>query len=186
MNMHARPPRAAGTAADGTLGVRPARRPLWRSASARFALLQFLLSLACTLPVIFYIYHKVDGILLADFTRPLEFRLSNLEKHHAKGGIAELRTAVGSRAERAHRDQTAILLADADGHKLAGNLTAWPDAVAATQDWAPASLQRDGVSHAEEMIFGALIVWFLVVEPHGLARLWSTGRQKLRLWPFPH
>ncbi|MBA2673714.1 branched-chain amino acid ABC transporter permease [Ramlibacter sp.] len=42
------------------------------------------------------------------------------------------------------------------------------------------------VSHAELIIFGALIVWFLIVEPHGLARLWSTGKQKLRLWPFPH
>ncbi len=42
------------------------------------------------------------------------------------------------------------------------------------------------VSHAELMIFGALIVWFLIVEPHGLARLWSTGKHKLRLWPFPH
>jgi branched-chain amino acid transport system permease protein len=41
-------------------------------------------------------------------------------------------------------------------------------------------------SHAELMIFGALIVWFLIVEPHGLARLWSIGKQKLRLWPFPH
>ncbi|MES2979912.1 MAG: branched-chain amino acid ABC transporter permease [Pseudomonadota bacterium] len=43
-----------------------------------------------------------------------------------------------------------------------------------------------GVAHAELMIFGALIVWFLIVEPHGLARLWSVGKQKLRLWPFPH
>lgn len=42
------------------------------------------------------------------------------------------------------------------------------------------------VSHAELMIFGGLIVWFLIVEPHGLARLWSMGKQKLRLWPFPH
>ncbi len=42
------------------------------------------------------------------------------------------------------------------------------------------------VSHAELMTFGALIVWFLIVEPHGLARLWSVGKQKLRLWPFPH
>jgi hypothetical protein len=41
------------------------------------------------------------------------------------------------------------------------------------------------VSHAELMIFGALIVWFLIVEPHGLAKLWSTGKQKLRLWPSP-
>ncbi len=42
------------------------------------------------------------------------------------------------------------------------------------------------VSHAEFMVFGALIVWFLIVEPHGLAKLWSVGKQKLRLWPFPH
>ncbi len=43
-----------------------------------------------------------------------------------------------------------------------------------------------GVSHTETMVFGALIVWFLIVEPHGLARLWSIGKQKMRLWPFPH
>ena len=43
-----------------------------------------------------------------------------------------------------------------------------------------------GISHAELMIFGGLIVWFLIVEPHGLAKLWSVAKQKLRLWPFPH
>ena len=43
-----------------------------------------------------------------------------------------------------------------------------------------------GIAHAELMVFGALIVWFLIVEPHGLAKLWSIGKQKLRLWPFPH
>ena len=42
------------------------------------------------------------------------------------------------------------------------------------------------VSHLEIMIFGALIVFFLIVEPHGLARLWAIGKEKLRLWPFPH
>ncbi len=41
-------------------------------------------------------------------------------------------------------------------------------------------------SHLEAMIFGSLIVFFLIVEPHGLARLWSIGKEKLRLWPFPH
>jgi branched-chain amino acid transport system permease protein len=43
-----------------------------------------------------------------------------------------------------------------------------------------------GIAHAELIIFGALIVWFLIVEPHGLAKLWSIAKQKLRLWPFPH
>jgi branched-chain amino acid transport system permease protein len=41
-------------------------------------------------------------------------------------------------------------------------------------------------AHLTFMIFGSLIVFFLIVEPHGLARLWSTAKEKLRLWPFPH
>jgi branched-chain amino acid transport system permease protein len=41
-------------------------------------------------------------------------------------------------------------------------------------------------SHLELMIFGALIIFFLIVEPQGLARLWAIGKEKLRLWPFPH
>jgi branched-chain amino acid transport system permease protein len=41
-------------------------------------------------------------------------------------------------------------------------------------------------AHLELMIFGALIIFFLIVEPQGLARLWAIGKEKLRLWPFPH
>ena len=47
-------------------------------------------------------------------------------------------------------------------------------------------VSTSGIAHTELMVFGALIVWFLIVEPHGLARLWTLGKQKLRLWPFPH
>ena len=42
------------------------------------------------------------------------------------------------------------------------------------------------ISHIEYMTFGALIIFFLIVEPNGLARLWQIGKEKLRLWPFPH
>jgi branched-chain amino acid transport system permease protein len=38
----------------------------------------------------------------------------------------------------------------------------------------------------ELMIFGGLILFFLIVEPSGLARLWQITKEKLRLWPFPH
>lgn len=41
-------------------------------------------------------------------------------------------------------------------------------------------------SNLELMVFGALIIFFLIVEPHGLARLWQISKEKLRLWPFPH
>lgn len=41
-------------------------------------------------------------------------------------------------------------------------------------------------AHVELMVVGALIVFFLIVEPHGLAQLWRLAKEKLRLWPFPH
>lgn len=39
---------------------------------------------------------------------------------------------------------------------------------------------------ASFVIVGALIIFFLIVEPYGLARLWQIGKQKLRMWPFPY
>jgi branched-chain amino acid transport system permease protein len=47
-------------------------------------------------------------------------------------------------------------------------------------------LPNSVTSNLELMVFGALIIFFLIVEPHGLARLWQIGKEKLRLWPFPH
>ncbi len=44
----------------------------------------------------------------------------------------------------------------------------------------------DIAAHFEFVIVGALIIFFLIVEPHGLAALWRTLKEKLRLWPFPH
>lgn len=40
--------------------------------------------------------------------------------------------------------------------------------------------------HLTAMLVGALIILFLIIEPHGLARLWQIGKQKLRVWPFPY
>ncbi len=42
------------------------------------------------------------------------------------------------------------------------------------------------VEHINLMITGALIILFLIVEPHGFARLWQIGKEKLRNWPFPY
>ena len=42
------------------------------------------------------------------------------------------------------------------------------------------------VEQLQFVIVGALIIFFLVVEPNGLARLWQIGKQKLRVWPFPY
>ena len=42
------------------------------------------------------------------------------------------------------------------------------------------------LKQVELMVFGGLILFFLIVEPSGLARLWQITKEKLRLWPFPH
>jgi branched-chain amino acid transport system permease protein len=41
-------------------------------------------------------------------------------------------------------------------------------------------------ANSEAIVFGGLIVFFLIVEPFGMARMWRTIKQKLRLWPFPY
>jgi branched-chain amino acid transport system permease protein len=48
------------------------------------------------------------------------------------------------------------------------------------------SIRAATVEHLQFMITGALIIVFLIIEPHGLARLWQIGKQKLRVWPFPY
>ncbi|WP_108662385.1 branched-chain amino acid ABC transporter permease [Acuticoccus kandeliae] len=54
----------------------------------------------------------------------------------------------------------------------------------------PAALGLDLAAATVEqlnfLIVGALIIGILIIEPHGLARLWSVARQKLRVWPFPY
>jgi branched-chain amino acid transport system permease protein len=42
------------------------------------------------------------------------------------------------------------------------------------------------VEHITFMTVGLLIIFFLIVEPAGLARLWQVAKQKLRVWPFPY
>jgi len=38
----------------------------------------------------------------------------------------------------------------------------------------------------EQVIFGVMIIAFLIYEPLGLARLWQIAKERLRLWPFKH
>lgn len=44
----------------------------------------------------------------------------------------------------------------------------------------------DIVAHLQLIVVGALIIVFLILEPHGIAQLWRVAKEKFRLWPFPH
>ena len=47
-------------------------------------------------------------------------------------------------------------------------------------------MQAVTAKHFEFMFFGGLIIFFLIVEPHGIARIWQITKEKMRIWPFPH
>jgi branched-chain amino acid transport system permease protein len=55
-----------------------------------------------------------------------------------------------------------------------------------TQEYLAHFLSPSISSNLQLIVFGGLIIFFLIVEPHGLARLWQIAKEKLRLWPFPH
>jgi len=40
------------------------------------------------------------------------------------------------------------------------------------------------ISAVEQIVFGVMIIGFLIFEPLGLARLWQITKERLRLWPF--
>ena len=44
----------------------------------------------------------------------------------------------------------------------------------------------DIAENLQRITLGVLIIVFLIKEPHGIAALWRTTKEKLRLWPFPH
>ncbi|MGX1098485.1 branched-chain amino acid ABC transporter permease [Amorphus sp. MBR-141] len=48
------------------------------------------------------------------------------------------------------------------------------------------SIEAATIEHVNFVIIGALIIFILIVEPHGLARMWQILKQKLRVWPFPY
>ena len=48
--------------------------------------------------------------------------------------------------------------------------------------WAPRATEI--LSPLQEVVFGCLIIGFLVFEPHGLTELWRRVRRYFHLWPF--
>lgn len=61
-----------------------------------------------------------------------------------------------------------------------------PIFVRALPDLMGVAINASTVDHISRMVIGALIIFFLIVEPHGFARLWQIVKEKLRNWPFPY
>ena len=64
-------------------------------------------------------------------------------------------------------------------------MTLVPELLKLLVGWLPASANATLVlSPVRTIVFGALIVGFLIFEPHGLAEIWRRVRRVFHLWPF--
>lgn len=64
-------------------------------------------------------------------------------------------------------------------------MTLVPELLKLVVGWLPMSANATLIlSPVRTMVFGALIVGFLIFEPHGLAEVWRRIRRFFHLWPF--
>jgi branched-chain amino acid transport system permease protein len=64
-------------------------------------------------------------------------------------------------------------------------MTMVPELLKLVLDWLPLDSNTALIlSPVRTVVFGALIVLFLILEPHGLAEIWRRVRRTFHLWPF--
>jgi branched-chain amino acid transport system permease protein len=54
--------------------------------------------------------------------------------------------------------------------------------VAVVAQWVPRATEI--LSPVQQVVFGLLIMGFLIFEPHGLQEIWRRIRRFFHLWPF--
>ena len=109
-------------------------------------------------------------------------------------GLLQLRTVGGSRFRILSQQIAGNGLITAEVELLADEAPALPQSqhsvcvevlrgiVTLLTIWAPNAMEL--LSPMREMVFGALIIAFLIFEPHGLVEMWRRIRRFFHLWPF--
>lgn len=124
---------------------------LRHSTTARFVFLYLALSLVGALPILFFIYHQTDRVVVRGHQSTVEDRTAILIGGYRAGGTAELAREVAERSAGplAHG---VLLLTDRSGRKLAGNVGAWPPSLGNRTTWREMLLYREG--HVRPERFG--------------------------------
>jgi signal transduction histidine kinase len=129
---------------------------LKQSTTARFVLLYLALSVAGVLPVLFVVYHQADRISHDHFESQIANRKANLLLSYRTSGIPAVEQGIRDRIASGAAAQTALLLVDPTGRKIAGNVAAWPPTLRGSSDWTEMRLYRDGHAQAELFALSAI------------------------------
>jgi signal transduction histidine kinase len=126
-----------------------------RSATGRFLILHVLLTLLSTVPVLSFVYYQTDRALVATYRQRIADREKGMLFHYRRGGISELKQWVDERVATGTTGDSAVLVADPSGRKIAGNLTSWPPTITHNVGWAEMPLYREGHDHPEQFAISA-------------------------------
>jgi signal transduction histidine kinase len=129
---------------------------LKNSTAARFVLLYLALSLAGALPMLLVVYHQADRISRDHFEAQIANRKANLLLSYRTGGIPAVAQGIRDREASGAAAQTALLLVDPAGRKMAGNLATWPPTLRAPTEWMEMRLYRNGRAQAELFALSAI------------------------------
>lgn len=124
---------------------------LVRSTTTRFVLLAFLLQLPITGGVLFFAQHRSEQALVAAQQGWVEELRRELLIAHQETGPAGLARAIDERIRSVRGDLAVILLADANGRRIAGNLSAWPPVLPDQTPWRTTDLYRVGSNRSEHI-----------------------------------
>jgi signal transduction histidine kinase len=126
--------------------------PRWiRSTTTRLVALVFLLQLAATAGILFYV-HQASVRALEGEQKALVSELRNdLLADYREGGEADLSRLIDARLDSVRTDIPVILLMSAKGKVMAGNLAAWPTVIPYHTDWRTLDLYRMAGTRAEHI-----------------------------------
>ncbi len=129
---------------------RPARNWL-RSTTLRIAALVLVLQLLAAGIMLFYARTAIGNQL----NRDQQFIVGELEGDflawHRSGGDVLLAKEIARRLNSLKGENVVALLVDGNGHRLAGNLEAWPTVVPIRTDWRTIELYRIGGTSPERL-----------------------------------
>lgn len=128
---------------------------IWRSTTLRFAGLVFVAQVVAAALLLVGLGAVLRGRSDAEAAAAAETVRSDLLATHAQGGLPALVRAIEFRRTQAMTGGEVMLLAAADGSRLAGNVGAWPPSVAPGGDDADVTLYRLGHVEPETMLVRA-------------------------------
>lgn len=120
-----------------------------RSVAARFVLLCLGISIFTTVPLLFYVYHQTDRVVIETYKARVEDREAILMRIYRDGGVPALAHSIRDRIASGALSHGVILLVDGSGRRVAGNIAAWPPTLRQPARWVEMRLYRQGHDQAE-------------------------------------